>query len=108
MKAGDGDAAHAARGGLVQLLSLAGQALMPLFHIMVARLYGVAAFGLYQAALAVVDVLYRAGLMGSIAGEHRFIAAHRLAGEEEMELRALGSGIRIAAGRIPADFSTPR
>ena len=89
------DAAHAARGGLVQLLSMAGQALVPLFQILVARLYGVAVFGAYQASLAVIDVLIRAGLVGAIAGQHRFIAAHRAAGEEEMELRALGTGVRL-------------
>src|SRR5438477_3046849 len=79
------------------MLSVAGQALMPATHILVARLFGVATFGAYQASVAVVEVLARAGPLGAIGGLHRFVAAHRAAGEPDLALRALGTGVRAAA-----------
>jgi O-antigen/teichoic acid export membrane protein len=90
------DARHAARSGVLQLLSAVGQGLLPVTHILIARLFGAATFGAYQASVAVVDVLARAGTAGSVGGEHRFIAAHRAAGDEAMAQRALGTGIRLA------------
>ena len=39
------DATHVARSGVLQTLSVAGQALMPATHILIARLFGVATFG---------------------------------------------------------------
>ena len=90
------DATHAARSGVLQLLSAVGQGLTPVTHILIARLFGTATFGAYQASVAVVDVLARAGSAGGVGGEHRFIAAHRAAGEEALAQRALGTGIRLA------------
>src|SRR5262249_47918968 len=64
---------------------------------LVARLFGVGIFGAFQASVAVIEVLSRAGLLGAIGAQHRFIAAHRGAGEEDLALRALGTGTRAAA-----------
>ena len=89
------DASHVARSGVLQLLSALGQGLMPVTHIMIARLFGPAVFGAYQASLAILEVLTRAGLVGSMHGMHRFIPAHRAEGDTELEQRALGTGIRL-------------
>jgi O-antigen/teichoic acid export membrane protein len=90
-----GDARHIARSGVLQLLSAVGQSLMPVTHILVARLFGRAVFGAYQASVAILDLLTRAGQVGSMGGMHRFIAAHRAAGDEDSTKRALGTGIRL-------------
>jgi len=92
------DARHVARSGVLQLLSALGQGLMPVTHILVARLFGAAVFGAYQASVAIVDVLTRAGQVGSMGGMHRFIAAHRAAGDDDLTKRALGAGIRLTLG----------
>lgn len=92
------DARHVARSGVLQLLSAVGQGLMPVTHILVARLFGMAVFGAYQASVAILDVLTRAGQAGSMGGMHRFIAAHRAAGEADLERSALGTGIRLTVG----------
>jgi len=92
------DAQHVARSGVLQLLSALGQGLMPVTHILVANLYGKAVFGAYQAAVAILDLLTRAGQAGSMGGMHRFIAAHRAAGDEDLTKRALGTGIRLTVG----------
>jgi O-antigen/teichoic acid export membrane protein len=90
------DAAHAARSGAAQLLSIACQLLGPIYSILAARLFGLIIFGVFQASLAVIDVLSRMGIVGGIGGQHLFIARHRAAGEADLELRALGTGIRLA------------
>jgi len=92
------DARHVARSGVLQLLSALGQGLMPVTHIVIAQLFGVAVFGAYQASVAIIDVLRSAGLVGSSSGMHRFIAAHRAAGDADLEKRALGTGIRLTVG----------
>jgi O-antigen/teichoic acid export membrane protein len=92
------DARHVARSGVLQLLSALGQGLTPVTHIVVARLFGAAVFGAYQASVAVLDVLTRAGQVGSMGGMHRFIAAHRAAGDDDLTKRALGTGIRLTVG----------
>jgi len=92
------DAQHVARSGVLQLLSALGQGLMPVTHILVANLYGKAVFGAYQAAVAILDLLTRAGQAGSMGGMHRFIAAHRASGDEDLTKRALGTGIRLTVG----------
>ena len=92
------DARHVARSGVLQLLSAVGQGLMPVTHILVARLFGTAVFGAYQASVAILDVLTRAGQAGSMGGMHRFIAGHRAAGEADLERSALGTGIRLTVG----------
>lgn len=90
-----GDARHIARSGVLQLLSALGQSLMPVTHILVARLFGRTIFGAYQASVAILDVLTRTGQVGSMGGMHRFIAAHRAAGDDDLTKRALGTGIRL-------------
>ena len=92
------DARHVARSGVLQLLSALGQGLMPVTHILIARLFGAAVFGAYQASVAILDVLTRAGQVGSMGGMHRFIAAHRAAGDDDLTKRALGTGIRLTVG----------
>jgi O-antigen/teichoic acid export membrane protein len=94
----DADAAHAAKGGLVQLLGMIAQGLMPVYQVMVARLYGKAALGLYAAAIAVTEVLVRFGMAGVDKSMHRFIAAHRGAGDADLERRAFGTGVRLTVG----------
>jgi O-antigen/teichoic acid export membrane protein len=90
------DAAHAARSGGVQLLAVLGQALMPMCQILLARIFDLGTFGAFQASIAVIEVLSRAGLVGAIGAQHRFIAAHRAAGEDRLALLALGTGTRVA------------
>src|SRR4051812_4554600 len=85
------DVTHVARSGFVQILSAAGQALMPINQVLIVRLFGVGAFGVYQASLAAVEVLTRAALLGTQGSQHRFIASHRAAGETALELQALGT-----------------
>jgi O-antigen/teichoic acid export membrane protein len=91
------DVRHVARSGVLQLLAAVGQGLMPVTQILIARLFGTATFGAYQASVAIVEVLARTGPLGGVSGEHRFIAAHRAAGEADLMQRALGTGIRLAA-----------
>lgn len=89
------DARHVARSGVLQLLSALGQGLMPVTHILIARLFGAATFGAYQASVAILEVLTRAGMVGSMHGMHRFIPAHRAAGDADLEQSALGTGLRM-------------
>src|SRR4051794_24714914 len=89
------DAAHAARGGLLQLLGAIAQGLMPIYHVLVARLFGQATFGLYQTSLVIVELCTRLGWMGGDRAMHRFIAGHRAAGEDEMAQRAFGGALRL-------------
>jgi O-antigen/teichoic acid export membrane protein len=89
------DAAHAARGGLMQLAGALVQLLMPVYHVTVARLFGQAVFGLYQTCLAVLDLCTRIGWMGGDRAMHRFIAAHRAAGEDDLARRAFGGAMRL-------------
>src|SRR6185503_2411766 len=88
------DAAHAARGGLMQLMTALAQLLMPVYQVVVARLFGQAVFGLYGSSLVVLDLCTRLGWMGGDRAMHKFIAAHRAAGEEEMAQRAFGGALR--------------
>ncbi|HEY7373579.1 MAG TPA: hypothetical protein VIF57_15570, partial [Polyangia bacterium] len=76
-----GDARHVARSGVLQLLSALGQGITPVTSILIARLFGTVTFGAYQASLALLDVLTRTGMVGSMGGMHRFIAAHRATGD---------------------------
>jgi len=97
-KSAAADAAHAARGGAVQLFGVIVQLLMPVYHVLAARLFGQAAFGTYQAALVVLEFCNRFGWAGGDKAMHRFIAGHRAAGENELAKRAMGSILRLSAG----------
>ena len=90
------DASHAARGAVLQFLAIIGQGLMPVYQMLVARLFGPATFGAYRASVAITEVLVRGGMVGAGGGQYRFVAAHRAAGEDDLALRALGTGAAIA------------
>src|ERR1700712_4904989 len=78
------DVAHAARSGAFQVLTVAAQALITVTHVLLARLYGRAVFGGYQAAVAIVEMLTRGGTGGADKGMLRYVAAHRAFGEGEL------------------------
>ena len=92
------DAAHAARSGLSQIAAMLGQGLMPLQRILVSRVFGQTAYGLYRASADMCEVLMRAGMVGADKGLLRFVAAHRAANEPDLEERAIGSALRLAGG----------
>jgi len=92
------DAKHAARGGIMQLLGAIAQALMPVYHMLAARLFGQVAFGMYSSALAVIDVLARLGLAGGDKAVLRFIAAERAEGQEARAQQAFGTAVRLCLG----------
>jgi O-antigen/teichoic acid export membrane protein len=92
------DAAHAARSGLLQVLMAFGQALLFMTQFVISRLYGAAVYGVYVTSVGILEVLTRAGFFGADKSLLRYVAAHRIAGEPELEERALGSGIRLATG----------
>ena len=90
------DVSHAARSGAVQVLTVAGQALLTVTNVLLARLFGRAVFGGYQASLAILELLTRGGTGGADKGMLRFVAGHRARGETELVRRALGTGLRLA------------
>jgi O-antigen/teichoic acid export membrane protein len=92
------DAAHAARSGFSQILAMVGQGLMPLHRVLVARLFGQTAYGIYRAGADLCEVLMRAGIAGGDKAMLKFVAAHRAVGETEEETRALGSALRLSGG----------
>jgi O-antigen/teichoic acid export membrane protein len=92
------DAAHAARSGAVQVLTIAAQALIGVTHVLLARLFGPVIFGGYQACLAVLEVLTRGGTGGADKGMLRYIAGFRARGEPELARSALGTGLRLCFG----------
>jgi O-antigen/teichoic acid export membrane protein len=89
------DVSHAARSGLVQTLTIAGQALLTVTQVLLARLFGREVFGSYQASLAVLEMLTRSGTGGADKGMLRFVAGHRARGEEALVRSALGTGLRL-------------
>jgi O-antigen/teichoic acid export membrane protein len=93
----DSDAAHAGKAGLLQLLLVVGQALLVGVQLVVSRLFGQAAYGLYMTALGILEVLSRAGTAGADKAMLRYIAAHRVAGESELESQGLATGLRLGA-----------
>jgi O-antigen/teichoic acid export membrane protein len=96
--AGARDVAHAARSGAMQVLTIAGQALLTVTHILLARLFGPVVFGSYQTCLAIVEMLTRSGTGGADKGMLRYVAAHRARGEADLVRSALGTGLRLAVG----------
>jgi O-antigen/teichoic acid export membrane protein len=89
------DVAHAARSGGMQVLTVVAQALISVTHVLLARLYGRAVFGSYQASLAILELVTRGGTGGAGGGMLRFVAGHRARGETEEMLSAIGSGLRF-------------
>jgi O-antigen/teichoic acid export membrane protein len=99
------DVAHAARSGAIQLLTIAAQALLTVTHVLFARLFGRAVFGSYQASLAILEMLTRAGTVGADKGMLRYVAGYRARGEQDLVRSALGTGLRLclmAAGTLAA------
>ena len=92
------DAAHAARSGLSQVLAMLGQGLLPIHRMLVSRLFGQTAYGIYRAGADLCEVAINAGLAGADKGLLRFVAGHRASGEKEPETQALGTGLRLAGG----------
>ena len=92
------DAAHAAKSGLSQIAAMLGQGLIPLHRMLVSRLFGQTAYGIYRAGADLCEVAMRAGMAGADKAMFRFVAGHRAAGETREETRALGSGLRLAGG----------
>jgi O-antigen/teichoic acid export membrane protein len=92
------DAAHAARSGFSQILAMVGQGLMPLHRVLVARLFGQTAYGIYRAGADLCEVLMRAGIAGGDKAMLKFVAAHRGVGETAEETQALGSALRLSGG----------
>jgi O-antigen/teichoic acid export membrane protein len=66
--------------------------------MMVSRLFGQSAYGIYRASVDLSEVLMRAGMAGADKSMLRFVAAHRVGGEERQETEALGSGLRLSGG----------
>ncbi len=89
------DISHAARSGGMQVLSVAAQALLSVTHVLLARLFGRAVFGSYQACLAILELVTRGGTGGAGGGMLRYVAAHRARGEEENVRSAIGTGLWI-------------
>jgi O-antigen/teichoic acid export membrane protein len=94
----DHDAAHAARSGLSQIAAMLGQGLIPLHRVLVSRLFGQVAYGIYRAGADLCEVVMRAGMAGADKSMYKFVAAHRAAGETREESEALGTGLRLAGG----------
>ncbi|MDX2019938.1 MAG: lipopolysaccharide biosynthesis protein [Deltaproteobacteria bacterium] len=96
-KHGASDARYAFRGGLVQLLGILGQAFMTLQGVIVPRLFGPTAYGLYSGLRDLVEILARAACLGTDKGLYRFVAGHCAAGEPERAADATAVALRITA-----------
>ncbi len=94
----DRDVEHAARSGAVQVLTISGQALMTVCHVLLARLFGRAVFGTYQASVAILEMLTRGGTGGADKAMLRYVAGHRARGEHDLVRSALGTGLRMCLG----------
>lgn len=85
------DARHAALGGATNLLNVLGAVALPVFHTLVARLFGAANYGLYSLAVGLTEIFGRLGATGTDKGLLRHIASHRVANETELERRSLST-----------------
>ncbi|MBN2574844.1 MAG: oligosaccharide flippase family protein [Deltaproteobacteria bacterium] len=91
----DADVSHAARSGAMQVVTILGQGLLPLAHILIARLFGTVVFGAYQGTLAFVEMATRGGTGGADKAMLRYIAGFRGRGDASSEASALGTGLRL-------------
>lgn len=91
------DVAHAARSGAVQVLTVLGQAVLPLTQIFVARLFGATVFGAYQSSVALAEVLTRGGAGGADKAMLRYVSAGRAVGDQAGVRAAIGTGLRQCA-----------
>ncbi|MBW2732921.1 MAG: oligosaccharide flippase family protein, partial [Deltaproteobacteria bacterium] len=85
------DAKHAAAGGGTNLLAVIAGLILPAFHMLVARVYGVKVYGLYALGLGVTDPMVRFCSFGTDKGLLRHIPTHRVANEQELEERSLAT-----------------
>jgi O-antigen/teichoic acid export membrane protein len=99
-----GDARHAAIGGATNLLNVLGALALPVFHTLVARLYGAANYGLYSVAVGLTEIFSRLGAVGTDKGLLRHIASHRIADETELERRSLSTAfwLTLLSGTVLA------
>jgi O-antigen/teichoic acid export membrane protein len=89
------DVAHAARSGGMQVLTVAAQALVSVTHVLLARLFGRAVFGSYQACLAVLELVTRGATGGAGGGMLRYVAGPRARGQNDEVRSAIGTGLRL-------------
>ena len=89
------DATHAARSGFSQILARLGQGLMPLHRVLVSRLFGQAAYGVYRTGADLCEVLMRAGIAGGDKAMLKFVAAQANVGNKS--LGATGFGVTASA-----------
>jgi O-antigen/teichoic acid export membrane protein len=93
-----GDASRVARSGAVQVLAAIGQGMSPVYQILVARLFGPHAQGVYATSMSYLEVLGRTAVAGSDRGLLRYVAAHRAEGSPEKIPPALGAALRLSLG----------
>jgi O-antigen/teichoic acid export membrane protein len=91
----DADVSHAAKSGAMQVVTILSQGLLPLAHILIARLFGTVVFGAYQGTLAVIEMATRGGTGGADKAMLRYIAGFRGRGDQASETSALGTGLRL-------------
>jgi O-antigen/teichoic acid export membrane protein len=89
------DVAHAARSGGMQVLTVAAQALVSITHVLLARLFGRAVFGSYQACLAILELVTRGASAGASGGILRYVAGARASGQHDQVRSAIGTGLRL-------------
>ena len=90
------DADHAAKSGVIQVLTTVAQALAGVTQVLLARLFGAAVFGSYQTAAAILEMITRAGTGGADKSMLRYVAAYRARGDADLVRSALGTGLRLA------------
>lgn len=89
------DARHAARSGAVQVLTVVAQGLLGATQAVFARLFGPQVYGAYLSALALLEVVGRAGVAGADKAMLRYVAARRAAGDAAGVRSALATGLRL-------------
>jgi O-antigen/teichoic acid export membrane protein len=94
------DAAHAAKSGALQILTMIGNGLLPFHRVLVSQLFGQTVFGLYRTAADLCEVAIRGGMAGADKALLRFVAAHRVAGDAAAARRALGAALRLAGAGL--------
>ena len=80
----------------MQVLAALGQGLLPVYQILVARLFGVHAQGVYGTAVSYLEVLGRTGIAGSDRGLMRYVAAHSADGSPDKVAQALAAALRLS------------
>src|SRR5262245_59018461 len=92
------DAAHAARTGAMQAVTIAVQGLLTVTHVLLARLFGQAVFGSYQTCLAILEMLTRGGTGGADKAIVRYVSVSRASDDADGVRRALGTALRFSLG----------